>query len=242
MELYKYLSSPGKKFALLIDPDKLNVPAIIATVMSANDAGVKMILVGGSLIHNHIDPVIEIIKKNTEIPVVLFPGSLMQLSPKADAILMLSLVSGRNPDYLIGNHVLAAQYIRRSNLEVIPTGYILVDGGTVTSVEYISNTRPIPSNKPDLIVSTAIASEMLGHKLIYLEAGSGAKNHVPIEVIREVKKNISVPLFVGGGINSAEKARQIYQAGADVIVVGTAIENNLEMMQVLSRASLNPEK
>ncbi len=222
---------------MLIDPDKLNVPAIISTVYAANEANVKLIFVGGSLINERIDSFIEIIKKNTEIPVVLFPGSLMQLSSKADAILLLSLVSGRNPDYLIGNHVLAAQYIRHSNLEVIPTGYILVDGGTVTSVEYISNTKPIPANKTDLIVSTAIASEMLGHKLIYLEAGSGANKHVPTEAIREVKRNISVPLIVGGGINTGEKVKQVLQAGADMVVVGTAIEKNMDSLMSLSKAT-----
>lgn len=239
MKIYESISSPGKKFVLLIDPDKLNVSAIISTVHAANESNVKLIFVGGSLMFVQIDTIIEIIKKHTEIPVVLFPGSLMQLSSKADAILLLSLVSGRNPDYLIGNHVLAAQYIRHSNLEVIPTGYILVDGGTVTSVEYISNTKPIPANKTDLIVSTAIAAEMLGNKLIYLEAGSGAKNHVPAEAIREVKRNISIPLIVGGGINTPDKVKQIIQAGADIVVVGNAIEKNMELMMSLSKACLS---
>jgi phosphoglycerol geranylgeranyltransferase len=235
MKCYDKIAAPGKKLAILIDPDKLTVPAIISTIFTANESGVAMILIGGSLISTKIDTTIEIVKKHTHLPVVLFPGSLMQLSTQADAVLLLSLVSGRNPDYLIGNHVLAAPYIKRSNLEVIPTGYILVDGGSVTSVEYVSNTRAIPANKTDLVVATAQASEMLGQKLIYLEAGSGAVNHIPVDVIREVKKNISIPLIVGGGINTLEKARIIIDAGADMIVVGTAIEQNIlklnQMMQ-----------
>jgi putative glycerol-1-phosphate prenyltransferase len=237
MNLYEYICSPGKKFTLLIDPDKLKIPALIATVLAANEAGVKLIFIGGSLMNVKIDPYIEIIKKNTDIPVILFPGSLLQLSSKVDAMLLLSLVSGRNSDYLIGNHVIAAQYIKHSNLEVIPTGYILIEGGTVTSVEYISNTKPIPAAKTDLIVSTAIASEMLGHKLIYLEAGSGAINHVPLEAIREVKRNVSLPLIVGGGINTPEKVKQVLSAGADMIVVGNAIEKNAGILHSLCSAS-----
>ncbi|MBN1118844.1 MAG: geranylgeranylglyceryl/heptaprenylglyceryl phosphate synthase [Bacteroidales bacterium] len=225
--------------AILIDPDKLSVQAILSTVYTANEAGVQMILVGGSLMSTRIDSTIEIIKKNSDIPVVLFPGSLMQLSAKADALLLLSLVSGRNPEYLIGNHVLAAPYIRTTNLEVIPTGYILIQGGNVTSVEYISNTRPIPADKKDLIVATALASEMLGHKLIYLEAGSGAKIHVSLDVVSEVKRRISIPLIVGGGITSSTIADEILEAGADMIVVGTAVEKNVEKINQMMAAIKN---
>lgn len=236
MNFYEKISTPGKKLALLIDPDKQNVPGLITTVYAANEANVRMIFVGGSLLSAEIDTTIEIIKKYTDIPVFLFPGSIMQISPKADAILFLTMVSGRNPEYLIGNHVLAAPYIRKTNLEVIPTGYILVDGGTFTSVEYISNTRPIPSSKTDIIVSTAIAAEMLGHKLIYLECGSGAVNHVPENVVREVKNNISIPLIVGGGINTPEKARSIADSGADIVVVGTAIERSLDNLGLMAKS------
>jgi phosphoglycerol geranylgeranyltransferase len=234
---YDKIAAPGKKMALLIDPEKLSIPAIITTVFAANETGVKFIFVGGSLMSDKIDTVIEIIKKNTSIPVVLFPGSLIQLSTKADALLLLSLVSGRNPEYLIGNHVLAAPFIKRTNIEVIPTGYILINGGSVTSVEYVSNTMPIPSDKADLVVATAMASEMLGHKLIYLEAGSGALNHVPVEVIKEVRKNISTPLIVGGGINTYEKAKIILEAGADLIVVGTAVEQNIGRLEQIIKAT-----
>lgn len=237
MKVYDKIAAPGKKMAVLIDPEKLSIPAILSTVFAATESEVKMILVGGSLMSTKIDSVIEIIKNNTTLPVVLFPGSLMQLSTKADAVLLLSLVSGRNPDYLIGNHVLAAPYIHRSKIEVIPTGYILVDGGNVTSVEYVSNTRPIPANKVDLVAATAMASEMLGQKIIYLEAGSGAQNHIPAEVIREVKSKITIPLIVGGGINTFEKARLVLDAGADMIVVGTAIEQNLSKLEQIVKAT-----
>jgi putative glycerol-1-phosphate prenyltransferase len=160
----------------------------------------------------------------------------MQLSPKADALLFLSLASGRNADYLIGNHVLSAPYIRKTGIEVIPTGYILIDGGNYTSVEYISNTKPLPADKGDLVVATAIASEMLGQKLIYLEAGSGAKNHVPANIVREVKKNVSVPIIVGGGINTYEKAGLMLDSGADMIVVGTAVEQNIDKLEQIIKA------
>jgi putative glycerol-1-phosphate prenyltransferase len=235
-KLYNELSKPGKKFALLIDPDKYKVHTLIATLYAADELKINLILVGGSLVSDRIDSTIEIIKKNTNIPVVLFPGSLMQLSNKADAILLLSLISGRNPEYLIGNHVIAAPYLKKSNLEIIPTGYILVSTGKVTSVEYISNSRPIPADKHDLVVATAIAGELMGNKLIYLESGSGAENPLSAELIQEVKRNISIPLIVGGGLRTPEQVSSIAKAGADMIVVGNAIENNLELMNELVRA------
>lgn len=233
MNQYTRISAPGKKFALLIDPGKLSTQGLIASLYSANESGVNMILVGGSLLSVDIDQTLEIIKKHSDIPVYLFPGSLLQLSNKADALFLLSMVSGRNPDYLIGNHVIAAPFIKRSNLEVISTAYILIDGGVSTSVEYISNTKPIPATKSDIVVATAMAAEMLGHKIIYLEAGSGAVNHVPIEVIREVKNNTTIPLIVGGGIDTADKAEQILAAGADIIVVGTAVEKKISNLDAI---------
>lgn len=236
MNYYEKIASPGKKLALLIDPDKQNITSLISTVYAANEAKVKIIFVGGSLLSTEIDASIEIIKKHTDIPVILFPGSIMQISPNADAILFLSMVSGRNPEYLIGNHVLAAPYIRKTKLEVIPTGYILIDGGSYTSVEYMSNTRPIPASKTDIIASTAMASEMLGHKLIYLECGSGASNHVPEEAIREVKRNISIPLIVGGGIDTPEKIQVVTKAGADIVVLGSVIEKNIGNLSKLASA------
>ena len=236
MTLLDHLCKHGKKFALLIDPDKYSVPSLMATLYSADELKIDIILVGGSLVSDRIDSVLEIIKKTTNIPVLLFPGSLMQLSKKADAILLLSLISGRNPDYLIGNHVLAAPYLKNSGLEVIPTAYMLVGDGDVSSVEYISNTRPIPSDKTDLVVATAIAGELIGNKLIYLESGSGASQPLKPELVREVKRNISVPLIVGGGIRNPSHAADIAAAGADIIVVGNAIEKNTELLEPLVKA------
>jgi putative glycerol-1-phosphate prenyltransferase len=159
----------------------------------------------------------------------------MQLSKKADAILLLSLISGRNPEYLIGNHVLAASYLKNSDLEVIPTGYILVGNGN-SSVEYISNTKPIPEDKIDIIVATAIAGELLGNSLIYLESGSGVDRPFSIDVIKEVKRNISIPLIVGGGIKTPVQINEITKAGADVVVVGNAVENNIQILESLVKA------
>jgi putative glycerol-1-phosphate prenyltransferase len=159
----------------------------------------------------------------------------MQLSNKADAMLLLSLISGRNPDYLIGNHVLAAPYLKKSGIEIIPTGYILVGRGN-SSVEYISNTNPIPEDKIDIIIATAIAGELTGNKIIYLESGSGAERPIDVEVIKEVKRSISVPLVVGGGIKTPVKINEIINAGADVVVVGNAVENNIQILNSLIKA------
>ncbi|MBN1417029.1 MAG: geranylgeranylglyceryl/heptaprenylglyceryl phosphate synthase [Bacteroidales bacterium] len=227
------LSSLAKKFALLIDPDNQTENSLVKILSFANTTGIDFIMVGGSLVSNPIDQTVEIIKNTTTIPVVLFPGSLLQLSEKADAILLLALISGRNPDYLIGNHVLAAHFLKKSGLEIIPTGYILIDGKSVSSVEYISNTRPIPIEKADIVVATALAGEMLGHKMIYLEAGSGADRRVSERVVAEVKKNIRVPLMVGGGIRTPEDALNLYKAGADIIVVGSAAEDDPEILKQL---------
>jgi len=236
VNLYQKISQPGKKFALLIDPDKYTTNSLIATLFAADDSGADLILVGGSLVSDRIDSTLELIKKNSQIPIVLFPGSLMQLSNKADAILLLSLISGRNPDYLIGNHVLAAPYLKKSGMEIIPTGYILVGAGN-SSVEYISNTKPIPEDKVDIIVATAIAGELVGNSMIYLESGSGVDKPFNTEIIKEVKRNISVPLVVGGGIKTPSQVNEITKAGADVVVVGNAIENNIQILDSLIRAT-----
>ncbi len=235
MSLLNKINLPGKKFALLIDPDKYTVNALIATIYAADESGADMILVGGSLVNDRIDSTIELIKKNTNIPVVLFPGSLMQLSNKADSLLLLSLISGRNPDYLIGNHVLAAPYLKKSGIEIIPTAYILVGSGN-SSVEYISNTKPIPEDKTDIVVATAIAGELMGNKITYLESGSGAKHPVSFEVINEVKRNTSIPLIVGGGIKTVSQINEITKAGADIVVVGNAIEDNVHILDSLIKA------
>ncbi len=227
-----------KQFAVLIDPDKLEEKLLFQIIDHAVISKVDFFFVGGSLLtSNNLDFCISNIKKNCDIPVLLFPGSPMQISSHADAILFISLISGRNPEALIGQHVIAAPYIKRANLETISTGYILVDAGKPTTVSYLSNSFPIPNDKPEIAVCTALAGEMLGLKLIYLDAGSGAKNAVPPEMISGVRKNISVPLMVGGGINSGEKALEAYRAGADILVVGNAIEKNYSLMKEISLAA-----
>jgi putative glycerol-1-phosphate prenyltransferase len=227
------ITGQAKKFALLIDPDKHSDQSLKHTLAIATRSGVDFLLVGGSLVSRPVDHTVELIKQSVSIPVLLFPGSLLQLSEKADGILFLVLISGRNPDYLIGDHVLAAPFLKKSGLEIIPTGYILVDGKSASSVEYISNTRPIPIEKTDIVVATALAGEMLGHQLIYLEAGSGAERYVSEQAIAAVKKNITIPLMVGGGIRTPEDAHRLFKAGADILVVGSVVEENPAILELL---------
>ncbi len=232
-DILKKIKNGKKLFALLVDPDNHSEKSLLKVVNNANDSHVDLILIGGSLLNNHIDHSATLIKNNTKIPLLLFPGSPLQITPNADGILLLSLISGRNPDLLIGNHVIASAYIKRSGLEVLPTGYVLVEGGKSTSVEYMSNTRPIPAEKTDIAIATAMAGEMLGLKLIYLEAGSGAKNHITFDLISGVKKNINIPLIVGGGIKTENDIEQTVKAGADIVVIGTAIEQNPKILKKL---------
>ena len=215
-----------KLFAILVDPDKHEEASLQQVAGLADESAVDFILVGGSLVSGSVDDTVQVLKERTRLPILLFPGNILQISPHADGILFLSLISGRNPEFLIGNHVIAAPVLKKIKLEVIPTGYILIENGRTTSVEYVSNTKPIPADKIDLTVATAIAGEMLGQKMLYLEAGSGALEPVNSGMIREVKNNTSIPLIVGGGIHSADQARQIYDAGADIIVVGSVLEEN----------------
>ena len=216
--------------AVLIDPGKLNNDRLMNSIQLINKSNIDLILVGGSLISVSIDHTLDIIGGNTDLPIILFPGSLLQISDKADALLLLSLISGRNADYLIGNHVIAAPVLKQSHLEIIPTGYILIGNGAVSSTQYISNTLPIPRDKADIAVATAIAGELLGNKLIYLEGGSGSQYMVPIEMIKAIRENISVPIIVGGGIKTKAQADEILQAGADMIVIGNAFEENPEFI------------
>jgi len=218
------IQKPGKKIAVLIDPDKTGVQSIDKTILLSEKAKVDFFLIGGSLVSENPGSFIQKLKKNTNIPVILFPGSLLQFSPKADAILFLSLISGRNPELLIGNHVAVAPLLKKSIMEVLPIGYMLIGTGKSTSVEYISNTIPIPANKVDIAVATAIAGELLGLKLIYLEAGSGAENPVPDEMVKKVKQNINIPLIIGGGIKNEYQVENVCKSGADIIVVGNALE------------------
>ncbi|WP_245820776.1 phosphoglycerol geranylgeranyltransferase [Saccharicrinis aurantiacus] len=231
LELIKDKQKAGKKLlAMLIDPEKYPQNNLIKVITAIESAMPDLILVGGSLVSVKTDKVIKSLKQHLDIPVVLFPGSLLQVTPEADALLFISLISGRNSDLLIGNHVVVAPFLKESNLEVLSTGYILVESGKRTSVEYMSQTAPIPADKSDIAAATAIAGEMLGHKLIYLEGGSGAEVPIPQELIQKVKLSIDIPLIVGGGLNTAEKVKNACDAGADVIVVGNAFEKDISLL------------
>jgi putative glycerol-1-phosphate prenyltransferase len=237
LESLQAKSKQGKKsIAVLIDPDKIsNTSQLEPLLRLAAEDCVDYIFVGGSLITTtNIAEVIKTIKENVSMPVVLFPGSAMQIEPSADAILFLSLISGRNPDLLIGQHVAAAPILKNSKLEVMPTGYMLINSGKTTSVAYISNTTPIPEDKYSLAACTAIAGEMLGMKLIYLDAGSGAEREVSQKMISSVRKSVEVPLIVGGGINTPQKALNALHAGADLIVIGNALEKSPDLLTEIS--------
>src|SRR5690242_6763686 len=228
----------GKKsFAVLIDPDKVNTSILDELVELSVTAKVDYLLVGGSLvISNHLDKCVQHIKERCDIPVILFPGSPSQVSKYADALLYLSLISGRNPELLIGQHVVSAPFVKQSGLEIMPTGYIVIDGGAPTTVSYISNAAPVPADKNEIAMCTAMAGEMLGMKLIYMDAGSGAKRPISEHMIEAVAKSISLPLIVGGGISDPEKAYRNCKAGADVIVVGNAIEKDSSLIKEMSAA------
>lgn len=227
-----------KSFALLIDPDKVqNLLELQRLIHTAIENKVDYFMVGGSLIlSDFLGPCISHIKAQTEIPVVLFPGNNQYIDLQADAILYLSLISGRNADLLIGQHVLSAPILKRSKIEVWATGYMLVDGGNKTSVSYMSNTNPIPHDKYDIAMSTAIAGELLGQQLIYMDAGSGADYMISERMIASVKRAIDIPLIIGGGINTVQKAKSAWKSGADVIVVGNAIEKNPNLLIEITEA------
>ena len=229
--------SGKRSFAVLIDPDKVDNEKIDQLLTLSIDAKVDYFFVGGSLvISSHLDECIRQIKASSEIPVILFPGSPSQVSKYADALLYLSLISGRNPELLIGQHVISAPFVKNSGLEIMPTGYMVVDGGAPTTVSYISNASPIPADKNEIAMCTAMAGEMLGMKLIYMDAGSGAKRAITETMIEKVAKHIDIPLIVGGGILEPEKAYRNCKAGADVIVVGNAIEKDVSLISEISHA------
>ena len=241
MNIYNRLSDTSKKkFAVLIDPDKPSDEQIIDIVKKSVQAGVDFFFVGGSLLTpDSLDNCIKLIKQHCNIPVLIFPGNSLQISKWCDGFLLLSLISGRNAEMLIGRHVIAAPYLKLYGNEIIPTGYILVDGGKPTSVSYMSNTTPIPHDKDDIAMCTALAGEMLGLKIIYLDAGSGATTPVSADMISKVKQTIEVPLIVGGGINTPEKAAIAAKAGADIIVIGNALEKSTDRLQEFADAVHN---
>lgn len=241
MTIYKDLlqakTQGNKKFAVLIDPDRVRLKSFNSVINLSKEANVDYFFIGGSLVVNDmLDIVLDSIRKNCDIPMILFPGNSFQLSYKADALLFLSLISGRNAELLIGKHVITAPFLKMSPLEIISTGYMLIDGGVDTTVNYMSNTNPIPHAKDDIALSTALAGELLGLKLIYLDAGSGAKIPVSKSMIEAVSGATSVPIIVGGGITTPEKARENVLAGADLVVVGNAIEQDPELIMEMSSA------
>ncbi len=231
MSIYESLlatsKSKGAGYFVLIDPDKIASDKLPSFIEQATEAGVDAFLIGGSLIvDDSFERCIKTIKQHTKIPAVIFPGGVMQISPSADAILFLSIISGRNPQHLIGDQVLAAPIVKRIGLEAISTAYMLIESGRTTSAEFMSNTQPLPRHKPDIAVAHAMAAEILGFKMIYLEAGSGAEESVPEEMIGAIAKHCSVPLIVGGGLRTPDDARKKVRAGANFIVTGTVLENN----------------
>jgi phosphoglycerol geranylgeranyltransferase len=218
-----------KLLAILIDPDKVDMKSIATLSHKINQSPATHVFVGGSsFAGNHFDELILNLKQNTNLPIILFPGNPSQISDKADGILFLTLLSGRNPDYLIEHQVNAVPILKKTNLEIISTGYLLIESGTETAVERVSKTKPLSISNPEYILQTAEAGELLGNKLIYLEAGSGAKNSLPLEIISLISKNIDIPLIVGGGIRSISEIKKAHQAGADLVVIGTAFENDTD--------------
>lgn len=220
-------SNGQKLLAVLLDPDKIVLENLNHLIDKINQSPATHIFVGGSIVQNSIlEELIATLKQETNLPVILFPGDPSQISPKADGILFLSLLSGRNPDYLIEYQVQAAPILKKTNLEVISTGYILIESGNETAVARVSKTKPLSRENLDLVLATAQAGEMLGNQLIYLEAGSGAKQPVPAEMIELISQNIKIPVIVGGGIVDLQGIQKAYKAGADLVVIGTAFENN----------------
>ena len=237
LETLRSNSKLGRKsIAVLVDPDKVEDTSKLQHLINlASENCIDFFFVGGSLITTtNLADVIRQIKASVKIPVVLFPGNSIQIDPMADALLFLSLISGRNPELLIGQHVIAAPIIRNTKLEVIPTGYMLVNSGKTTSVAYISNTTPIPDDKYSLAACTAMAGEMLGLQSIYMDAGSGAEKEISPRMIAGVRKAVNIPLIVGGGINTLRKATSALEAGADMIVIGNALEKEPELLTQIS--------
>lgn len=230
------LQDGRKAFAVLLDPDKVELSSFPFMLAESMRYGVDFFFVGGSLITRYAsDEIIAAIRRHTDIPAILFPGNSLHIEPSADAILLLSLISGRNPELLIGQHVIAAPLLKKSNLEILPTGYMLVESGRATTVSYISNTTPIPHDKPSVAACTAMAGELLGLQIMYLDAGSGAQKAVSPEMITAVRKAVDTPIIVGGGINTVEKAQAALEAGADVIVVGNGIEQNSDLLPEIAQ-------
>ncbi|PLW97379.1 MAG: geranylgeranylglyceryl/heptaprenylglyceryl phosphate synthase [Marinilabiliales bacterium] len=241
MHLYQKILSEQKRneksIAIVIDPDKTDRRKLMHEVKRISHSNIRYIFVGGSLLSDDFSvSIINALKDHTDIPVISFPGNAMQINTAADAILYLSLLSGRNPEYLIGQHVVSAPKLYASSIEVISTGYLLIDGGVMSSTAYVSNTTPIPSNKPYIAACTAIAAEFLGMKMLYLEAGSGALFPVSQKMIQKVREVTSIPIITGGGIKTPEDIRNAASAGADIMVLGSVLEENFSSLPYLAGA------
>jgi phosphoglycerol geranylgeranyltransferase len=241
-EIKKDLAEGKRLYWVLLDPDDFSLEEGANTVREAETAGANAILVGGSLMHtDHLDSFVSALKEASSLPVILFPGDASQITGNADGILFHSLISGRNPDFLIGEQVKGAPHIKRHNIEPIPTAYMLIESGTVTSVEFMSNTRPIPRDKPGIAALHGLAAQYMGQKLIYLEAGSGAKYSVPEQIIGAVKSQVDIPVIAGGGIRDAKTAAMKLKAGADIIVTGNLLkaEDGLTRMKEIAEEIRN---
>ena len=224
----------NKLVSVLIDPDNRNFGQLGKLLSLCNQKAIDFLLVGGSLLsEGKIEETILFIKEKSKIPVIIFPGTGQQINNNADAILLLSLVSGRNADLLIGKHVESAFRLKASGLEILPTGYMLIDGGRQTTASYISFTPPLPADKPMLAAATALAAEQLGMKLLYLDGGSGAANQVSAEIIKSVRLHTTLPLIIGGGLKTQEDINRAFESGATMVVIGTALENNPELLNEL---------
>ncbi|GGK23241.1 geranylgeranylglyceryl phosphate synthase [Yeosuana aromativorans] len=225
-----------KLLAVLVDPDSFAIENIAGFISKVNASIATHIFVGGSTVKAGVThSLVTEIKKHTQLPVVLFPGDITQITKKADALLFLSLISGRNPDYLIGKHVEAISELRKTNLEIIPTGYILIENGKTCTVQTVTQTEPMPRSNIQKIVDTAKAGELLGMKLMYLEAGSGALEPITKDIISAVKKELSIPLIVGGGIKTKNQLNETYNSGADLVVIGTAFEKDESFFEQLKK-------
>lgn len=234
--IFQLKENNKKALAILIDPDSLSKDLLAQQVKIANESNVDFFFVGGSMITDDcLDETLSYIKDNSTIPTVIFPGSVYQINSKADAILFLSLISGRNAELLIGKHVLAAPLIKASGIEVLPTGYMLIDGGKPTTASYVSGSLPIPNDKPKIAAGTALAGEMLGLKINFLDAGSGAAQKVTSAMISATSQTSENPLIVGGGIKSALEAKEAWEAGATIVVVGNAVESNPDLIKEISK-------
>lgn len=238
-QIYSIKNELKKALAVLIDPDQ-SISSVLNIVQRCRENEVDFIFVGGSLITaGKMSETLKTIKENFDGPVYIFPGNEFMIDEQADGILFLSLLSGRNPEYLIGKQVVAAPSLAASKLDIIPTAYILIDGGRETSVSYISNTKPIPADKPDIAMATALAGKFLGSQCIYMDAGSGATNSIPVKLVNEVKRNVHLPLIIGGGIKDPETATAIFKAGADIIVIGNGAEENSQIIEKITKAKNN---